>query len=201
MVGIIKEFLLHDDKNYRMHKSATQLAMNSSSTGWLKLKMKKNMILKKYFLLLLLLVTTFLVYSQTDLSWAKNVGARKTPSSKEIYWVNDFGATNDTSKVTTKIIQRAIDKCAGNGGGIVVAAIAVAAILGEPCPVDLWSAVVISIVTPVLKEQEGAVRDVIHERVVRRQVGVRRVRPRGACRWRPERANEHGAQPDTTSQE
>jgi polygalacturonase len=81
--------------------------------------MMKNMIQKKHFLLFLFLAITSLVFSQTDLSWTKNVGASKTPSSKKIYWVNDFGSTNDTSKVTTKAIQQAIDKCAADGGGIV----------------------------------------------------------------------------------
>ena len=74
---------------------------------------------KKYFLLFFFSLTTFLGYSQSNLAWTKNVGARKIPSSKKIYWVNDFGLTNDTSKVVTKIIQQAIDKCAANGGGVV----------------------------------------------------------------------------------
>src|SRR5947209_4836480 len=57
--------------------------------------------------------------AQMDLSWTKAVGARKIPTSAKIYWVNDFGATADTSKVVTKIIQQTIDKCAKDGGGIV----------------------------------------------------------------------------------
>src|SRR3569832_1054523 len=77
------------------------------------------MIFKKYFLAFFFSVTISLVYSLSDLSWIKNVGARKAPSSKKIYWVNSFGATNDTGKVITKIIQQAIDKCAKEGGGIV----------------------------------------------------------------------------------
>src|SRR5215203_2178201 len=77
------------------------------------------MTIKKYFLLILFSIATILVHSQTNLSWTKNVGARKTPSSKKIYWVNDFGSTTDTATVITKIIQQAIDKCAKDGGGIV----------------------------------------------------------------------------------
>lgn len=73
----------------------------------------------KCFFLVFFSFATFIVYSQTNLTWTKNVGARKIPSSKKIYWVNSFGATDDTSKVITKIIQRAIDKCAASGGGIV----------------------------------------------------------------------------------
>jgi Endopolygalacturonase len=55
----------------------------------------------------------------TDLSWAKKVGAKTSPSSKKIYWVNDFGEVNDTGIVSTKVIQSAIDACAKKGGGIV----------------------------------------------------------------------------------
>ena len=77
------------------------------------------MISKKYFFFFLFLIATFLVHSQSNLSWTKDVGARKTPSTKKVYWVNDFGSTSDTSKVITQIIQQAIDKCANDGGGIV----------------------------------------------------------------------------------
>lgn len=66
-----------------------------------------------------------LICNRTDaqepdqLSWVKNVGARKLPSSTKTYWVNDFGPTNDTTVVITKTIQKAIDACSKNGGGIV----------------------------------------------------------------------------------
>jgi polygalacturonase len=68
---------------------------------------------------LLLVIVALRANAQPGLSWTKNVGARKAPLSKKIYWVNDFGATADTAKVVTKIIQQAIDKCAKDGGGIV----------------------------------------------------------------------------------
>ena len=55
----------------------------------------------------------------SDLSWAKKVGARKMPSSKKTYWVNDFGSVTDSTKPVGKIIQQAIDNCAKNGGGVV----------------------------------------------------------------------------------
>ncbi|RYZ30855.1 MAG: glycoside hydrolase family 28 protein [Chitinophagaceae bacterium] len=58
-------------------------------------------------------------YAQTDLLWVKNVGARRTPSSKKMYWVNDFGKVNDSNAVVTTIIQKSIDECAKKGGGIV----------------------------------------------------------------------------------
>jgi polygalacturonase len=78
-----------------------------------------NMTLNKYLLALLFSLTGFVVYSQADLPWTKDVGARKAPLSKTIYWVNDFGTVNDSTKVVTKAVQDAIDKCAAKGGGIV----------------------------------------------------------------------------------
>lgn len=54
-----------------------------------------------------------------NLDWASKTGARKKPSSKKQYWVNNYGAISDGSKVTTASIQSAIDACAKNGGGIV----------------------------------------------------------------------------------
>lgn len=65
------------------------------------------------------IVLTSFTRNEDPLSWVKNVGARKTPTSKKTYWVNDFGAANDSTKVITTIIQQAIDKCARDGGGIV----------------------------------------------------------------------------------
>lgn len=72
--------------------------------------------------LLCFLFTNEIIQAQTTakLDWVSKVGARKTPSSKKTYWVNDYNAINDGSKVTTKAIQSAIDACAKNGGGIVL---------------------------------------------------------------------------------
>ncbi|MDB5205531.1 MAG: glycoside hydrolase family 28 protein [Flavisolibacter sp.] len=80
--------------------------------------MKFNIVRYCILLSAYLLITTCLS-AQQHLSWAKNVGARKTPSSKKVYWVNDFGATTDSTKIITKTIQQAIDKCAKDGGGVV----------------------------------------------------------------------------------
>src|SRR5215210_913436 len=54
-----------------------------------------------------------------NLGWVKNVGARKSPTIKKQYYVNNYGAIADGKTVTTKAIQAAIDACAKNGGGIV----------------------------------------------------------------------------------
>lgn len=55
-----------------------------------------------------------------DLSWTKKVGTRSVPSSKKIFSVNKYGAkANDTTNVSTKAIQAAIDDCARKGGGVV----------------------------------------------------------------------------------
>jgi len=51
--------------------------------------------------------------------WVKNVGAKTFPSSKKVFIVNDFGAKSDTTFISTKAIQTAIDKCASAGGGVV----------------------------------------------------------------------------------
>jgi polygalacturonase len=47
------------------------------------------------------------------------VGAKTFPSSKKVFIVNDFGAKSDTTFISTKAIQTAIDKCASAGGGVV----------------------------------------------------------------------------------
>ena len=51
--------------------------------------------------------------------WVKNVGAKTFPSSKKIFFANDFGAKSDTAVISTKAIQSAIDICASGGGGVV----------------------------------------------------------------------------------
>lgn len=79
--------------------------------------------MKKYLLLIfsvaLFSFTHKIVNSFDDMDWVKKVGARKTPSGKKVFWVNDYNAVNDGSAVTTKAIQKAIDDCAAKGGGIV----------------------------------------------------------------------------------
>jgi polygalacturonase len=52
--------------------------------------------------------------------WVKKAGAKTFPSSQKVFVVNNYGAVSDTITINTKAIQKAIDDCAANGGGIVV---------------------------------------------------------------------------------
>ncbi|MCE5330566.1 MAG: glycoside hydrolase family 28 protein [Bacteroidales bacterium] len=52
-------------------------------------------------------------------SWMKDVGAKTFRTSNKTYFVNDFGAIGDAVFICTESIQKAIDQCAANGGGIV----------------------------------------------------------------------------------
>jgi polygalacturonase len=51
--------------------------------------------------------------------WMKEVGAKTKPSAHTLYNVSDFGAVADTSVLSTKAIQAAIDACSAKGGGVV----------------------------------------------------------------------------------
>lgn len=54
-----------------------------------------------------------------DLSWTKTVGARTVPKGTKVFNVSDNGAKADGITLNTKAIQKTIDDCAANGGGIV----------------------------------------------------------------------------------
>ena len=45
-------------------------------------------------------------------AWVKKTGARKFPSSKKSFSVNQYGAKPDAQTLNTKTIQAAIDACA-----------------------------------------------------------------------------------------
>ena len=56
---------------------------------------------------------------QPDLSWAEQVGAQRVPKSDCIH-ATDFGLKSDTSFLSTRFIQSAIDACHEKGGGTVI---------------------------------------------------------------------------------
>ncbi len=51
--------------------------------------------------------------------WMKDVGAKSYPKGNKVYNVENYGAEGDALKMNTEAIQKAIDDCAANGGGIV----------------------------------------------------------------------------------
>lgn len=53
-----------------------------------------------------------------DFSWVKEVGAKSFPNQR-IVNANKFGAANDTTVLSTRAIQAAIDECHKSGGGTV----------------------------------------------------------------------------------
>lgn len=53
-------------------------------------------------------------------AWVKKTGARKFPSSKKTFSVNQYGAKPDVQALNTKAIQAAIDACTAAGGGTVI---------------------------------------------------------------------------------
>jgi polygalacturonase len=57
--------------------------------------------------------------SENEPEWVSKVGAKDFNTKDKIYYVNDYNAIDDGSELTTKAIQKAIDVCAKNGGGIV----------------------------------------------------------------------------------
>jgi len=52
-------------------------------------------------------------------TWVSKVGAKPFQFKKVVYAVDKYGAVNDGKTLNTKAIQKAIDDCAGKGGGTV----------------------------------------------------------------------------------
>ncbi len=52
-------------------------------------------------------------------TWIKNVGAKKNTFREKTYVVNDYGANNGGTTLTTEAIQKTIDICHEEGGGTV----------------------------------------------------------------------------------
>ena len=51
--------------------------------------------------------------------WMEDVGSRNYPASGKVYHAGDYGAVGDAVMLCTEAIQKAIDDCAANGGGMV----------------------------------------------------------------------------------
>lgn len=86
--------------------------------------MKMHKLLKNSLLavILLSLTTTFEASTkkEIDLSWEATVGAKTVPPSEKTYYVNDLNLPNNHDlTAVTEAIQKTIDKCSNNGGGIV----------------------------------------------------------------------------------
>ncbi len=64
-----------------------------------------------------------MVFAQNSVTklpdWVKKVGARTEPKKQKVFSTNSFGAKADGQTNSTRSIQKAIDACSSNGGGIV----------------------------------------------------------------------------------
>ncbi|MBC7721172.1 MAG: glycoside hydrolase family 28 protein, partial [Pedobacter sp.] len=80
----------------------------------------RKIIIQSLFLGLMMAVSNQLfAQANSQLLWAKKVGATSFPATKKLFYVNDFGAVNDGKTINSSFIQKTIDACAKQGGGIV----------------------------------------------------------------------------------
>lgn len=95
---------------YRTLQIQSMVAMSFS------MKLKNNIQFFSYFLLLFIAVSLSLHSFSQQPSWINKAGTKQFPTGKKIYKVD---ASSDTSNIVTAAIQKTIDECAKNGGGIV----------------------------------------------------------------------------------
>ena len=81
--------------------------------------MKKTHLISCLFAIFTLLCVTPTWAQVPSFDWMKDVGSQTYPQAKKTYNVADYGAQGDALKMNTEAIQKAIDDCAANGGGIV----------------------------------------------------------------------------------
>lgn len=74
---------------------------------------------KVLYLIILIFAVQTAKASIPNLDWINKVGARTTPKGKAVYNVANYGAVGDAVVMCTESIQKALDECAANGGGIV----------------------------------------------------------------------------------
>ncbi|MBC3846537.1 glycoside hydrolase family 28 protein [Winogradskyella echinorum] len=85
----------------------------------------------KFLRLTLILITGLMLFSckdkaeskkpktSTQPDWIDKVGSKEFTLKDDIFLVNDFGAIGDGKTLNTEAIQKTIDACAKNGGGVV----------------------------------------------------------------------------------
>ena len=79
----------------------------------------KGAIMKIVMMALIFASGIQLFAQEKNMDWINKVGARKSQHKKTIFIVNDYGAVNDGKTLASASIQKAIDACGKNGGGIV----------------------------------------------------------------------------------
>lgn len=75
--------------------------------------------MRKYIFFLLISNFFMLFIQAQELDWVSKVGARTTPVKEKIYYANKYGALKNSNQTSTKAVQKVIDICNQNGGGVV----------------------------------------------------------------------------------
>ena len=82
--------------------------------------MNLKKLIQTLFICFLSLTISLAFAEEKDPKWAKKVGSAKLKFKKKEFVANDFGANPDGLTLTNKSIQKAIDACAEQGGGVVI---------------------------------------------------------------------------------